>query len=300
MQGIDLTKPGEKKKLLGAAALGLIAITFLWWTLFGFGGNSSTPRRPTPSPSPTGRLAGTNRQSSPVDEGDLAALRPVELVKTAVDSREGDRNIFAYYEPTPTPSPAPSIATPTPTPIPPVLLATISPSNVYARTGDFALEVTGDKFQRDMKIFIDRRELPTKFQSPQQLSTTIPSSFITAPGSHKVVVQTSDEKIYSNELDLSVAAPPVPNYSYIGMYSTSHHVDTAMLQDKSNRDVVSVQRGDVLGGRFRVTSISEKELVLVDTSLKIKHSLAMSEGERGAGAPLGRPTPKVDAEDDEP
>jgi len=60
-----------------------------------------------------------------------------------------------------------------------------------------------------------------------------------------------------------------------------------------------VYRGDVVGGRFRVTSISEKELVLIDTTLKIKHTLPMTEGEKGAG-PLSRPTPRVDAEDDEP
>jgi hypothetical protein len=62
---------------------------------------------------------------------------------------------------------------------------------------------------------------------------------------------------------------------------------------------MNVLRGDVLSGRFRVTSISDKELVLVDTTLKIKHTIAMSEGDK-SGGPLARPTPKVDAEDDEP
>jgi len=76
-------------------------------------------------------------------------------------------------------------------------------------------------------------------------------------------------------------------------------VDTAILQDKGSKEVLNVQRGDVLGGRFRVTSISDKELVLVDTNLKIKHNLAMSEGERGSTNPLTRPTPNVDV-DDEP
>jgi hypothetical protein len=61
-----------------------------------------------------------------------------------------------------------------------------------------------------------------------------------------------------------------------------------------------MQRGDVLGGRFRLTSISEKELVLVDTTLKIKHTLAMTtEQTKGFGL-QSRPTPKVDSEDDEP
>ena len=63
--------------------------------------------------------------------------------------------------------------------------------------------------------------------------------------------------------------------------------------------MINAYRGDVLGGRFRVTSISEKELVLVDTNLKIKHTIAMSEADKGGG-PLSRPTPRVDSEDDEP
>jgi hypothetical protein len=49
-----------------------------------------------------------------------------------------------------------------------------------------------------------------------------------------------------------------------------------------------------------VTSISEKELVLMDTSLKIKHILPMTEGDKTAGGPMSRPTPRVDSEDDEP
>jgi hypothetical protein len=97
-----------------------------------------------------------------------------------------------------------------------------------------------------------------------------------------------------------VAAPPTPNYTYIGIISPQNRVtDTALVQDRSNRNVVSVYRGDVIGGRFRVTSISEKELVVVDTSLKIKHILPMTEGDKTSG-PLTRPTPRVDSEDDEP
>jgi len=107
--------------------------------------------------------------------------------------------------------------------------------------------------------------------------------------------------MYSNAQALNVAAAPAPNYTYIGLSDTIHRVSTAWVQDKSSRDVLSVQRGDLIGGRFRVTSISEKELVLVDNNLKIPYKLAMTEGERSPGSsPLARPTPRVDAEDDEP
>lgn len=305
MQGIDLTKPGEKKKMLIAGGLGLLAILFLWWTFFGFG--SSAPQRAGTTPSAKPTPARQTPKGPGATDGVAAEtliqltdeLNPIILVNHKPDARETDRNIFAYYEP-PKPSPVVSVATPTPTPPPPLLLATISPASVYARTGDFPLELSGDKFTRDLKIYFDGREVPTKYLNPQQLSTTVPASMITNPGSHDVSVQSSDGKLYSAKVPLNVAAPPVPNYSYIGMYSTNRHVDTAMLQDKSNREVTSYQRGEVVGGRFRITSISEKELVLIDTALKIKHSLAMSEGDRAAGSPISRPTPKVDAEDDEP
>jgi hypothetical protein len=112
------------------------------------------------------------------------------------------------------------------------------------------------------------------------------------------MLRSSDSAIYSNSATLSVAAPPTPNYNYIGIYGTRRHIDTAILQDKANKEILNVQRGDLLGGRFRVTSISEKELILIDNNLKIRHTLAFTNlGDRGN--PLQRPTPRVEGEDDE-
>ncbi len=301
MQVIDLTKPGEKKKLLLAGGLGLGAILVLWWALFGFGSNTR-PTRTTATATPQPR----NTQSTPrqpvaaPEVQSLANFAPVDYVQSSYSAPEPKRNIFSYYEP-----PAPTVKTvatptPTPTPPPPILLATVSPSNVYARTADFKLEAAGDKFTSAMRIFVDGRELPTTYKSPQQLSTTISASLIAAPGTRSVVVRTPDNTLYSNPLPIQVAAPPVPNYNYVGIISPQNRVtDTALVQDKNNKNIVAVYRGDILSGRFRVTSISEKELVLTDTSLKIKHTIAMSESDKSAG-PLSRPTPRVDSEDDEP
>lgn len=304
MQVVDLNKPGEKKKLLIAAALGLGAILVLWWALFGFGSNTRPPARTAASATPQQRnTPGTPRPqvSAPVAEvQSLATLTPVEYVQSSYSAPEPKRNIFSYYDP---PKPAPKevvTPTPTPTPPPPILLATVSPSNVYARTGDFKLEAAGDKFTSAMRIFVDGRELPTTYKSPQQLSTTISASLIAAPGTRSVVVRTPDNILYSNALPIQVAAPPVPNYNYVGIISPHNRVtDTALVQDKNNKNILTVYRGDILSGRFRVTSISEKELVLTDTNLKIKHTIAMSENDR-TGGPLSRPTPRVDSEDDEP
>jgi hypothetical protein len=235
-------------------------------------------------------------------KGDLLnQLRPVVNPQTiALSVPEARRNIFAYYEPPP-PAAALSVTpTPTPTPLPPVLLAAVSPSNVYARTSDFSLEVTGDKFTPEMRVMLDGRELSTHYVGPQQLSASVPAAMIANPGGRQVTLRSPDGRLYSNPAVLNVTPPPTPNYTYVGIIGTPRHLDTAILQDKGSKEIVNVQRGDVLGGRFRITSISDKELVLVDTNLKIKHTLPFSsEGDKGSN-PQQRPTPKVQSDDDEP
>ena len=303
MQAVDLSKPGEKKKIIVAAGLGLVAIMFLWWALFGFGSGTPTAARPSASPTPQRAAQNTGRPSNPGVSQEVKpfeAFTEVRYQPSSYNAPEARRNIFAYYEPPPPAVKTESTPTPTPTPPPPILLASVSPANVYARTADFKLEAAGDKFTAAMRIYVDGRELPTSYKGPQQLSTMIPASFIGAPGVRQVVVRTPDNSLYSNQLPINVAAPPVPAYAYVGIISPQNRVgDTALVQERNNKNIVSVYRGDILSGRFRVTSISEKELVLVDTTLKIKHIIPMSEGEKGLG-PLSRPTPRVDAEDDEP
>jgi hypothetical protein len=303
---VDLSKPGEKKKLIFAAALGFGALLVLYWALIGFDSRPTPTNRPTASASPQRPATTTTQRPAPAAQAsqqvvDAAKFAPIVYEPTSYSAPEAKRNIFAYYEPPKAPVVVPSTPTPTPEPPPPILLASVSPSNVYARTADFKLEVAGDKFTPAMRIFVDGRELPTAYKSPQQLSTTMPASMITAPGARQIMVRTPDNSLFSNQLTVNVAAPPTPNYTYIGIISPQNRVtDTALVQDRSNRNVSSVLRGDVIGGRFRVTSISEKELVVVDTSLKIKHILPMTEGDKTAGGPLSRPTPRVDSEDDEP
>lgn len=305
MQLSDSRNPGERNKVILAGALGIVAILFLWWTFFGFGSSSNkvTPRasgQPTPSAVTRATTNKVPRETVVEFKGtDLDQLRPVNYDYSPVSVAEARRNIFIYYEPPPPVQKGSVVPTPTPTPVPPVLLAGLSPANVYARTGDFTLEISGDKFTSQLRVVIDNNELPTRYINPQQLSATVPAAIIANPGGHQVMLRSPDGKTYSNTTTLSVAPPPTPNYSYIGIIGTRRYVDTAILQDKASKETLNVQRGDLLGGRFRVTSISEKEVVLVDNNLKVKHTLGITtQGDRGN--PLQRPTPRVDSEDDEP
>ena len=307
MQAVDLTKPGERKKLIWAGILGLAAIITLWWVLFGFGSssrNSNTPARAAAAPTPASRTQPGNQrpgQTASPDVANLALFSPIRYEPSSYSAPEAKRNIFAYYVPPPPPAKVVQESAASPTPPPPLLLASMSPSNVYARSADFKLEIAGDKFTPGVKIYFEGRELPTTYLSPQQVSANVSAAMIAAPGSRNVIVRTPDNSLYSNPATLNVGAAPTPNYLYVGIISPQNRVeDTAMVQDKGNKSILNVRRGDVLSGRFRVTSISEKELVLMDTNLKIKHTIAMSESDKTLGNPLTRPTPRVEAEDDEP
>jgi hypothetical protein len=308
MQAVDLSRPGEKRKMIWAGVLGLVAVVFLWWTVFGFGSSKSptTPARATATPAPrTTTVAAANQpqnQTPSPDVLDIARYAPISYHASSYNAPEVKRNIFAYFIPAPKPSPPLQEAAPTPPPPPPpLLLASVSPANVYARSADFKLEVAGDKFSTATKIYFDGRELQTNYISPQQLSANVSASMIAAPGSRNIIVRNADNSLFSNPAMLSVAAPPTPNYLYVGIISPHTRVeDTALVQDRNNKNILNVHRGDVLSGRFRVTSISEKELVMMDTTLKIKHTLAMTEGDKSLSNPLLRPTPRVEAEDDEP
>lgn len=270
MAVIQTNSPGDRKKLIAAVVLGVIALVVLSYALFGSSGGSSKPANPkvvgvTPSATP-----GLSRTTAPVPD---EIPQPIPPVLVSAGGAEPGRNIFAFYEPTPRPSPVVQVPIPSPTPPPPLLLASLSPGNVYARTGDFTLEVSGDKFTPAVHVVFDGQQLPTRFIGPQQLVATVSASLIANPGEHQVGVLTSDGKLYSNVVTLNVAAPPIPNYSYVGIIGKKHFNDWAVLQDKNSKEILNVQRGDVLGGRFRVTSISERELVVTDTTLKIKHTL---------------------------
>lgn len=112
---VDLSRPGEKKKVIWAAVLGLVAIIFLWWTFFGFGSSSSRTTRAanpsaTPRPGSTGpsNAGGNGNRQASAEAVDLASIRPVEFQHSSYDAPEARRNIFSYYVPPPPPAPSSS------------------------------------------------------------------------------------------------------------------------------------------------------------------------------------------------
>src|SRR5437868_154426 len=294
MKFFDPNNPNEKKKVIAAGALGLVAIIVLGYVFFG---GSSKPTTIAGRPSPTPR---TTTGQVPVDMPDDTATtiyQPISYNGTVPAVTEANRNVFAFYEPPPLiPKPL-YVPTPTPTPTPPVTASSLSPSNVYARTpADFTLQLNGDRFTPALHIVLDGRDLPTRFISPQQLFATVSATLITNPGVRQVMARSNDGQIYSNTIMLNVTPPPLPNFNYVGLIGKPHFNDTAVLQDKNSKDLLNVQRGDPVGNRFRVVSISEKEVKLIDTTLKITTTIPFSTDPNSAGPYR----PPARAADDEP
>jgi hypothetical protein len=300
--------PSERKKTIAAIVLGAVAFLSLAYMFLGSSSKPKTVGGPKASPTPGGRQ--TVQSPTTVREG--AEFIPTELKPDISQPAvpEASRNIFAFYVPPPRPTPDPNATpkqVPTPTPVPPnLVLASISPVNVYAHTGDFTLDVTGDKFTSEARIFIGGAELPTRFVSPQQLSTKVPAQLINFEGGRVVEVKSGDGRLFSNQATLNVMPAPVPNYTYVGVLTRRGSNDTAIMKEKNGKDLLNVQRGDVVGGRFRVTSISTQEVTLTDTSLNIKHKLPLvgsSSGPSVGGQPRYQPPPPpppAEEEENEP
>jgi len=298
MKFFDPNNPNEKKKMIAAGALGLVALIVLGYVFFG--GSS----KPAPNVNNIARTSPTPRQpttgpAGPIDPppDDCSQCREVVFNGMPPPFSEANRNIFAYYiPPSPTPKQLPTLAPPSPTPTPPLTASSLSPSNVYARTpADFALQVTGSNFTPAVHIFVDGRDLPTRFISPQQLFTTVPQSLITNPGVRQVEVRTPDRRLYSNIITLNVTPPPTPNFNYVGLIAKPRFNDTAVIQDKSSKEFFNVQRGDPVGSRFKVVSISDREIKVIDNTLKIVHTIAFSL-DQSSGGPYRPPARTVDDE----
>lgn len=304
--------PAERNKTIAALVFGLLAVLLLGRMFFGSTGTTTTTnnnRRTTaqqrpaaPGPAAPGGVREEQIQTPP---------QPVVVEKVSYGGGEPGRNIFAFSArpvgASAGPKPAETVAPPpTPTPTPPLLLSGLTPQSVYAQTGEFKLQVTGDKFTPESRVYVDGQDVPTQFSGPQQLSASVPAASIGVPGNRIIVVRTPDGQLYSNQASLNVMQPPVPAYTFIGYISPQRGAgEKALLKDQKN-DLLSVQVNDLVGGRYRVTNISARTVDLVDKDLKIKHSIpylaAGQPGGRGPQPGTIQPAPPADEDvgDEEP
>lgn len=290
----------ERNKIIAAMLLGVLSLFTLYLAFGGsiFGGKTTArvTVSPTPKPSPS---PGANARSFDLptqEEQDLGIVQPITYNGGTASAPEAGRNIFAFYEPPPpgpqTPTPLPDIKTPPPIPqpTPNVGVSFVNPPGVYAATKAFRMEVNGDRFTPDVRIYFQGSEMPTTFVSPNQLTTEVPANFISQDGSRIIEVRSPDGKLWSNQFTFNVQAAPRPQFQYIGMIARKRaNNDTAYFQETGKPTPFGARLNDILGGRFRLVSISSAETVFEDTSLGFRHRLALSRPAPGAGSTTTAP-----------
>ena len=290
--------PTERNKIIAAIVLGVLSLFALYLAFWPSGkkttitaGTSSTPK-----PSPT---AGRDKRDFEIPSLDAQDLEySTQLITYNGETQSAPdpgRNIFAFYEPppptpfSPTPVPPPKIVTPLPQPTPNVLVTFVNPQGVYAGTKGFRMEVSGDKFTPEMRIYYQGSEMPTTFISTQQVATDIPSNFIAQGGGRIVEVRTPDGKFWSNQFTFNVQEPPRPQFQYVGMIARKRgNNDTAYFQEPGKTVPFGARLNDLVGGRFRLVSISFNEVIFEDTSLGFRHPLRRTQQAAGTGTSGGR------------
>ena len=299
----------ERNKIIAASVLGVMALVALW---LAFGGSIFSSKKTltvTASPTPKPSVAPTsNREQlqmpSVVELSQIYATIPVNYSPGNFYAPDAGRNIFAFYEPPPptpySPTPIPVIPekplpTPSLTPTPPQVIGFIQPQSVYAGSKGFRMEINGDGFTPETRIYFNGNEMPTTFVSPQKLVTDVPASFIAGEGQITIMVRTPDGKLYSLPVTLSVQAPPRPQMQYVGMIGRrGYNNDTAVFRETGKPVEFSARLNDVIGGRFKIFSISTNETIVEDVNLGFRHKMPLfrpAPGQNSAGTTGNRNPP---------
>jgi hypothetical protein len=279
---VDIKNPAERKKLILLSALLLVCLFVVVKTFSGSSEKDKKKTTNTKSAATTKTAANASSEEEVVDE---SFIKQVIFVKNSQDVKAPERNIFSYYVPPPTPPPTPE-PPPQPTAPPPLIVSSASPPSVYAQTGDFQLQVSGDKFVSGVNVKFNGNPLPTRFINAQQLSASVPGHLISSEGSYSITVEGGNGKLYSNAITVSVMAPPKPPYSFVGLIGDPRYNDIAILK-KQDGSLVSVKRGETIG-EWKVTNITDRAIELTNVNLRVKQSIPYTApGPSGGGGDGG-------------
>ncbi len=273
----------EKKKQIAAIALACLMVATFAYTFFF---SDDSPKSSAKNGAATQQKKVVPGINAPVTAANPAPQQNPQITLISQPLELGGlggaaspvigRNVFIYPPPPPPPTPKP-IPTPTPAPPPPITLGGMDPSSRIARTAEFDMKVFGAKIPADAQVLINGAPIPTSFVNEQQVSAKIPAYVIANPGAVQVEVKSAADpaKWYSNRLTFNIAAPPVPQYKYLGII-VKNGTSTAYIRDESDSELQAVKKGQKLGSRWEVTGVTPSEIEITDTQNKIKHRIALN------------------------
>jgi hypothetical protein len=291
--------PTEKKKIIAAGVLCAVSLLSLYLAfgrgLFGSSAKVAVTVSPTPKPGSSPKSNSDDlKMPGPGEQNFDYETTEVVYNPGRYGAPGPGRNIFAFYEPPPPcptcPTPVPPVVpikTPPPPPPPDFDIRVVNPASVYAGSKGFRLDIAGDKFTPDARIYFSQSEVPTTFVNPQRLVADVPANFIAQEGPRQIIIQTPDGKKHSNQMMLNVQPPPKPTFVYVGaMLRKRSNNDTATFREEGKPEF-SARLSDVIGGRFRLISISSSEAILEDVNLGFRHKLPLFRPAPGTAASSG-------------
>jgi DAACS family dicarboxylate/amino acid:cation (Na+ or H+) symporter len=133
---------------------------------------------------------------------------------------------------------------PVKSPLRPIIVE-LSPTEIYSKSTNFALNVKGYNFSTSASIIFDGHTVSTQFISSEQLSADVPAALIKTVGERKIVVQ--DKGHDSNVVTLKVDRKPWPLYRHKSLIALgalfllaalTYYVIVNRPQNKPEPDVV--------------------------------------------------------------
>ncbi|MCS7079817.1 MAG: hypothetical protein NZ585_07175 [Chloracidobacterium sp.] len=282
-----MTYQARKSVVVGVLFIGsLAALLYVWFGTDGKPSTGTAPLRPglvrAIDLEQKGKAAPAATTPPPaVVDGVLVRMAQANLDPLPPPAvPDALRNVFAYPPPPP-PKPTP------PPPPPPIVLQAVSPQRVFARsTLNYEVLVQGQPLPEGARVMLDGQLLPSERAGANQLRIRLTPD-LTAQvrnATVRVVVPGQEAKWYSNDLTLTIEAPPNPNeqYRYIGLVTDAGGQNPRAVL-ATDTEYQAVQLNEPIG-RFRVKSITREQVVVEDTQLPgVSHTLLLSSGPPMAG-----------------
>lgn len=211
-------------------------------------------------------------QNSKDKNAKAANYVPVSLDVDALANKlnsgsEVGRNLFDYPPPPP-PEPV------KPPPPPTIVLNSVSPTSVYARTKPFEVVVRGSNFSLDMRLYLNGNPnfAQTILVSNSEIKALVPQSAFERPGRLRFELKVPGQELsfFSKPLEITVLEPEDPNrlFKIIGHFTDPKGNPATVLAknggNQNNPETTIAKVDDTIFSKWKVIAINKGTMELED------------------------------------
>ncbi|MBK7992922.1 MAG: hypothetical protein IPK14_05740 [Blastocatellia bacterium] len=227
-------------------------------------------------------------EQNPKDKNaSTAGYVPVSLDVDALANKlnsgsEVGRNLFDY----PPPPPPPPIPPPPP---PTIVLNSVSPTSVYAKTKPFEVVVRGSNFSLNMRLYLNGNPnfAQTILVSDSEIKALVPANYFDRAGRLRFELKVPGQEVsfFSKPLEISVLEPEDPNrlFKIIGHFTDPKGNPATVLAENggnpNNPKTTIAKVDDTIFNKWKVISINKGTMELEDVkqALGVRWPVKMKE-----------------------